>query len=249
MKNQPPCKIPCPKCGSRDISRKTRIKGEVWHEYNERQRANDLVFVGKIRSKARRDCVQSWCRECAYAWEAPANDAPCRCLYWDLANEALSILEAMEFDGDLCAPELDYLNRLRAAFPIPANEKCAAHPTRTDFISTENCLLKIPDKPTDMKIDDCPNCKSSNTRTNPKEVVSISSNSTYQKTGDIECEDCGHSFNSPDDEALTCECGSVRWCLLKSGNAECHECQNRPPSIFWKNEKSPDAGEKGKANE
>jgi hypothetical protein len=29
-----------------------------------------------------------------------------------------------------------------------------------------------------------------------------------------------------DHQARACECGSVRWCLLRSGKIECHECRN-----------------------
>lgn len=125
-----PCSQSCPKCGSNDISRKTRLKGEIWHEYNERQRSNYLIFVGKIRSKARQDCVQAWCRECAYAWEVSAMDSDRRCPYWQLANEAMSTLEAMEFDGELSPPEMDFLSRLKAAFPIPLNDQ--AQPPKVD---------------------------------------------------------------------------------------------------------------------
>ncbi len=30
-----------------------------------------------------------------------------------------------------------------------------------------------------------------------------------------------------DNFALACECGSVKFCLLKSGKIECHKCQKQ----------------------
>lgn len=39
--------------------------------------------------------------------------------------------------------------------------------------------------------------------------------------------------NIADHMALTCHCGSVRFCLLRSGGIECAGCQNRP-AFSWR---------------
>ena len=37
--------------------------------------------------------------------------------------------------------------------------------------------------------------------------------------------------NIEDHLALACECGSVKWALLKSGGSECHKCGYKMPTI------------------
>ena len=38
--------------------------------------------------------------------------------------------------------------------------------------------------------------------------------------------------NIGDHLAYTCQCGSVTFCLLRSGNVECNKCQDRP-GLSW----------------
>lgn len=65
-----PCAIPCEKCGSTDIARRHREKGEKW-DYREKvkKRRNEFVEVMPIRSVALRECITHLCRTCGFAWE------------------------------------------------------------------------------------------------------------------------------------------------------------------------------------
>lgn len=44
--------------------------------------------------------------------------------------------------------------------------------------------------------------------------------------------------NIADHMALTCHCGSVRFCLLRSGGIECAACQDRP-GVAWHHHDDP----------
>lgn len=44
--------------------------------------------------------------------------------------------------------------------------------------------------------------------------------------------------NIADHMALACHCGSVRFCLLRSGGIECASCQDRP-GLAWRQHDEP----------
>jgi hypothetical protein len=51
----------------------------------------------------------------------------------------------------------------------------------------------------------------------------------------VTVEDATESAVFSDDEARACQCGSVRWNLLRSGNIECAGCQSAANGFSWAN--------------
>jgi hypothetical protein len=73
----PPCSIPCEKCGSTDIARRWREKGEK-REYRVKvkKRRNAFVEVMPIRSTALQECITHLCNVCGFAWETSILEQP-----------------------------------------------------------------------------------------------------------------------------------------------------------------------------
>lgn len=44
-------------------------------------------------------------------------------------------------------------------------------------------------------------------------------------------------YDISDQMALACECGCVRFNLLRSHSIECDNCQQKQPSLIWREEK------------
>jgi hypothetical protein len=43
----------------------------------------------------------------------------------------------------------------------------------------------------------------------------------------------GEVLNLLDEMAFSCECGSVKFSLLRSGGIECSSCKKRYANLFW----------------
>lgn len=65
-----PCQIPCPKCGSADISRVFRERRETWLTYAcEHVRTNRWVDVDRHSGLCLEDIITHHCRVCQWDWE------------------------------------------------------------------------------------------------------------------------------------------------------------------------------------
>ena len=71
----PPCSLPCPKCGNKDINRRFRSKRETWDDYKPPRRENEFVAVDTYVTRAKKDCIQHKCRCCGWVWETAPLDA------------------------------------------------------------------------------------------------------------------------------------------------------------------------------
>lgn len=72
-----PCELPCPKCGSQDISRAYRARGATWRTSD----SDGYVsrFAGCYRAytmSANREHIEHHCRTCQHDWQAPPLPKP-----------------------------------------------------------------------------------------------------------------------------------------------------------------------------
>lgn len=65
-----PCEQSCPKCGSNDVTRTFRPRGEVWPTYRQQRiRESKFVRVGEFDARAFEDSIVHHCRVCQWDWE------------------------------------------------------------------------------------------------------------------------------------------------------------------------------------
>lgn len=66
-----PCEALCPKCGSADISREFRRRGERW-DVNDGDCEPASPFINKVSNwcrEAARECITHYCRICQFDWQ------------------------------------------------------------------------------------------------------------------------------------------------------------------------------------
>jgi hypothetical protein len=73
-----PCEEPCPKCGSPDINRQYRRRGERWDVGD-----GDAIPVSKFINRhnmwtreATRECITHHCRTCQFDWQTKPQPHP-----------------------------------------------------------------------------------------------------------------------------------------------------------------------------
>ena len=74
MTKTKPCSLPCPKCGSEDISRTHYDKGEEVFRSFGADRGKSSKFVDRKRSyewTAHGECIVHHCRGCQFEWDGP----------------------------------------------------------------------------------------------------------------------------------------------------------------------------------
>jgi hypothetical protein len=62
-----PCDLPCPKCGSTDMSREFLAKGEEL-QISVLERERRSIFLNQ-EQEATRDCIAHYCRVCSFRWQ------------------------------------------------------------------------------------------------------------------------------------------------------------------------------------